>query len=104
MLVKFENPTIVHPQSFPNGVATLHSRIKWADPSFVPVHQLTVDVNDQIPISVIKFLKHLKLSFRADPGTSHRERSHKSCGRITSLMNSAVFRSEERRVGKEGRC
>jgi hypothetical protein len=58
MFVKFENPAVVQPQSFPHRIAALHSRIKGADPGLVAVHELTVDINDQVAISIIKFLKH----------------------------------------------
>src|SRR5436190_10023147 len=71
MFVKFENPAVVQPQSFPHRIASLHSRIKGANPGLVAVHELTVDINDQVAISLIKFLKHLKLSFRAKGGISH---------------------------------
>ena len=60
VFVKFENPAIVQPQSFPDRIAALHSRIKGADPGLVAVHELTVDVNNQVAISLIKFLKHEK--------------------------------------------
>ena len=71
MLVKFENPALVQPQPFPDRIAALHGRIKRADPGLIAVHELTVDANDQVAISLIKFLKHLKLSFRAKGGISH---------------------------------
>ena len=58
MLVQFENATAVKPQSFPNGVATLHRGIKRADSRFVAMNELTVDVNDQIAVSFVEFLKH----------------------------------------------
>src|SRR5438093_9551270 len=62
MFVQFENATAVKPQSFPNGVAALHRRIERADPRFVAMKEVTVDVNDQIAVSFVEFLKHLKLA------------------------------------------
>src|SRR5262245_22934991 len=58
MLVKLENAAVVHPQSFPNRIATLHGRIKRTDAGFVAVYELTVDINDQVAISLVEFLKH----------------------------------------------
>ena len=37
----------------------LHCRIERADPGFVAMHQLPVDVYDQVAVSLIKFLKHV---------------------------------------------
>jgi hypothetical protein len=58
MLVEFENPAIVQPQSFPHRVATLHGGIKRADRSLIAMHKLTVYINGQVTISLIEFLKH----------------------------------------------
>ena len=58
MFVKFENPAIVQPQSLPHRVAALHGGIKRADSGLVAMHEVTVDINDQVAISLIKFLKH----------------------------------------------
>src|SRR4030095_785613 len=58
MLVKLENPAVVQPQSFPHCIPTLHGGIKRTDPSLIAVHELTVDINDQIAISLIEFLEH----------------------------------------------
>jgi len=58
MLVQFEDPTVVKTQPFPNRVAALHRRIERTDPGFVAMDQLTVDVDDQVAVPGIKFLKH----------------------------------------------
>jgi hypothetical protein len=58
MLVKFENPAIVQPQSLPHRIATLYGGIKWADPCLIAMHKLTVNINDQVTISLIELLKH----------------------------------------------
>jgi hypothetical protein len=58
VLMQFENATAVKPQPFPNGVAALHRRIEWADSCSIAMNQLTVDVNDQIAVSFVEFLKH----------------------------------------------
>ncbi len=66
-----ENPAVVQTQPFPHRVTTLHSRIERADPGLIAMHQLAVDVHNQIAVSVVEFLKHFSLSFRAERGTSH---------------------------------
>ena len=58
MLAQFENAPVVKTQTFPNRIATLHGGIKRADPCLITMHKLTVDINDQITISLIGFLKH----------------------------------------------
>jgi hypothetical protein len=58
MFVELENPAVVQPQSLPHRVAALHSRIKRTNPCLIAVNQLTVDINDQIAISLVEFLKH----------------------------------------------
>jgi len=58
MLVQLENMAVVQTQAFPDRVAALDCRIKRADSSLVAMHQLPVDVHDQIAISLIKFLQH----------------------------------------------
>jgi len=57
MLVQFENPAVVNSQPFPDGIPTLHRRIERADPGFIAMKQLTVDVNDQIAISFVEALQ-----------------------------------------------
>ena len=58
MLVQFEDPTVVKSQPLPNRVAALHRRIERTDPGLVPMHELTIDVDDQVAVLGIKFLKH----------------------------------------------
>ena len=58
MFVELENPAVVQSQTFPHSVTTLHRRIKGADSGLVAMHQLTVDVYNQIAISFVEFLKH----------------------------------------------
>src|ERR1043166_5814314 len=58
MLVQFENAAVVKAQAFPNGVAPLHRRIEGAYSGFVAVHELAVDVDDQVAVLGIKFLQH----------------------------------------------
>ena len=58
MLVQFEDATVVKTQPFPNRVAALHRRIEWTDPGLVAMHELTIDVDDQVAVLGIKFLKH----------------------------------------------
>jgi len=58
MLDQFEDPAVVHPQAFPNGVAALHSRIKGTDARLVAMHQPAVDVDKQVSIAFVEFLEH----------------------------------------------
>jgi hypothetical protein len=58
MLVKFENPAIVQAQPLPHRIATLHGGIKRADPRLIAMNKLTVNINDQVTISLIELLKH----------------------------------------------
>src|SRR5438045_827547 len=58
MFAQLENPAVVQTQPFPHRVTALHSRIKGADPGFVAMHQLSVDVHKQITVSFVEFLKH----------------------------------------------
>src|SRR4030095_16681370 len=58
MLVKLENPAVVQPQSSPHCIPALHGGIKRTDPRLIAMHELTVNINDQIAISIIEFLKH----------------------------------------------
>src|SRR5437667_2550820 len=58
MLVQFKDPTVVKTQPFPNRVAALHRRIERTDPGLVPMHKLTIDINDQVAVLGIKFLQH----------------------------------------------
>src|ERR1041384_6078454 len=61
MLVELENPSVVKSQPFPNCVAPLHCRIERTNSCLVTMHQLSVDVHNQIAVSLVEFLKHLKL-------------------------------------------
>ena len=58
MFVELENPTVVESQSFPHRIAALHRRIEWADPCFIAMHQLPVDVHNQVAVSLVEFLQH----------------------------------------------
>ena len=58
MLLELENPALINSQSFPDGVAALNDGIEWADTSLLAMHQLTVDVYDQIAVSFVEFLQH----------------------------------------------
>jgi hypothetical protein len=56
--VQFKDASVVEPKPFPNRVAALHRRIERTNPGFVPMHQLTVNVDDQVFVLGIGFLKH----------------------------------------------
>ena len=58
MFAQFENPPVVKSEAFPDSIPTLHGRIEWTDPGFIAMDELTVDINDQVKISLIGFLKH----------------------------------------------
>ncbi len=60
MLVQFENAAVVKPQAFPDRVPSLHRGIERTDAGLVAMHQLAVDVYDQVAVFRIKFLQHLK--------------------------------------------
>src|SRR5947209_7109521 len=60
MLVQFKDSALIKPQSFPDGIATLDGRIERAHASLIAMHQLTVDVDDQITVSFVKLLQHGK--------------------------------------------
>jgi len=59
MLMQLEDASVVKPQSFPDCVTALHRGIKRTDPGFIAMHELTVDIDDQVAISLIKSLQHL---------------------------------------------
>src|SRR2546430_12463387 len=88
MFMQLENPAVVQTQPFPHRVTALHSRIERADPGLIAMHQLSVDVHNQIAVSVVEFLKHFSLLFRAERGTSHwaKEAQKQSHGRTTCWM------------------
>jgi hypothetical protein len=63
------------------------------------MHQLTVDVNDQVAVSFIELLQHLKLSF------CHSERSEEPpirgrdhANNLTNQMTSSMMYSKEMQV------
>ena len=58
MLVQLEDTAVVKTQAFPDRIAALHCRIKRTDSSLVPMHQLSVDVDNQAAVSVVEFLQH----------------------------------------------
>src|SRR6266581_559823 len=58
MFVELENSAVIQTQAFPNCVATLHHRIKWADAGFVAMHKPPIDVDDQVAVFLVKLLKH----------------------------------------------
>src|SRR5712691_6768395 len=60
MLVQFEDAAVVKTQSFPDRVTALHGGIERTDPGFAALHQLTVDVYDQVAVLRVKFLQHEK--------------------------------------------
>src|SRR5437763_3042979 len=58
MFMQLENPAVVQTQPFPHCVAGLHRRIERADPGLIAMHQLSVDVHNQVAVSFVEFLKH----------------------------------------------
>src|SRR6476660_7358918 len=59
MFVQLEDAAVVKSQSFPDRVTALHRRVERADPSLVAMHQLSVDVYEQVAVSLAELLKHL---------------------------------------------
>jgi hypothetical protein len=60
MLMQLEDSSVVKPQSFPDCVTALHRGIKRTDPGYIAMHELTVDIDDQVAILRIKLLEHEK--------------------------------------------
>src|SRR5262249_16774815 len=60
VLEQFKNAAVVESQSFPDRIAPLYHRIEGTHPGLVAVHQLTVDVDDQVFVFRIKCLLHLE--------------------------------------------
>ena len=58
VLVQFEDATVVESKPFPDCVPALDCGIERTDSGFVAMHELTVDVDDQVAVLGIKFLKH----------------------------------------------
>ena len=58
MLGQAEYLAVVKPQSFPDGVTALHHRIKHTDASFIAMKKFAVDVDLDVFVSRIVFLKH----------------------------------------------
>jgi hypothetical protein len=48
---------LVEPQAFPDAVAPLNDAVEGADAGPIAVDELTVDVDDEIPVPLIKLLK-----------------------------------------------
>ena len=59
MFVQFENAAIIEPQSFPDRVAALDRGIKRADAGLIPVHELAVDVYQQVAVLFVEALEHM---------------------------------------------
>src|ERR1043166_4940241 len=59
MLMELEDPAVVESQTFPHCVTPVHRRIERANSGLVTMHQLSVDVYDQVAVSLVEFLKHL---------------------------------------------
>ena len=60
MFVQFENAAVIEPQSFPDRVAALHRGIERADAGLVPVHELAVDVHQQVAVLFVELLEHIR--------------------------------------------
>ena len=59
MFVQFEDAAVIEPQSFPDRVAALHRGIKRADAGLVAVHELAVDVHQQVAVLLVELLEHI---------------------------------------------
>ena len=49
----------IEPQSFPDRVAALDRRVERADAGLIPMHQLAVDVDQQIAVFFVEVLEHM---------------------------------------------
>src|SRR6185369_15885703 len=59
MFVELKNSAVIQAQPFPDCVAALHCRIERSDSGPIAMHELPVDIDNQVAISLIEFLKHL---------------------------------------------
>ena len=58
VLGQAEDFAVVNAQPFPDRVTTLYCGVEWANAGLVAVQQLTVDVDKQIAVFLVEFLKH----------------------------------------------
>jgi hypothetical protein len=57
MLDEPEDAALVEPEAFPHGVPTLNDAVERAYAGLIAMDELTVDVDDEIPIPLIKSLE-----------------------------------------------
>ena len=79
MLMQLEDASVVKPQPFPDCVTALHRGIKRTDSCFVAMHELTVDIDDQVAVLWIKFLKHKK-KINQEPRKAGKEFGNRCSG------------------------
>ena len=53
-----EDPAVVEPQALPDRVAALHRAVERADAGLVAVHELAVDVDEQVAVALVEGLEH----------------------------------------------
>ena len=58
-----EDAPVVEPQAFPHAVTPLHDAVEWADAGLIAMDELAADVDDEIPVPLIKLLKDDPASF-----------------------------------------
>ena len=63
MLGQPKDASLIEPQTFPYAVTALHDAVERADTGLIAMDELTVDVDDEIPVPLIKLLKDDSLSF-----------------------------------------
>ena len=91
MLVQFEDPTVVKTQPFPNRVAALHRGIERTDPGLVPMHELTIDVDDQVAVLGIKFLQHESRKIELGKQERRKQKAQKDTCLIRLLFLISCF-------------
>ena len=63
MLDQPEYASLVEPEAFPYAVTALYDAVERADAGPIAMDELTVDVDDEIPVPLIKLLKDDSPSF-----------------------------------------
>jgi hypothetical protein len=66
VFVQFKNAALVKTEPFPHGVTALHRRIERTDSGQIAMHELAVDVHDQVAVLLVKLLEHDLIANYAD--------------------------------------
>ena len=61
--VQGKDAAVVNAQAFPHGIATLNDTVKYGDFGFLTGQQRSIDVNEDILVFRIVFLKHSVVNY-----------------------------------------